>query len=1609
MSPVTAAAMLLFLLASLVATTPVQGGRVTRQVAPVPEPENSPDDFTVRGTNSSSSSSLTPPPEPACNASGYSTEFGSSFTFECRQAYALSAVRSTYCSATGDRAWNYSCTYMGLGQLDECYWSPFVNDFGADLSYQCPFNSLVTGFHRWFMYQIKAFQQQKTSAAYLSSERSMSPVTAAAMILFLLSALVATTPVQGSRVTQQVAPVPEPENSPDDFAVSRTNSSSSSSLTPPPEPACNASGYTTEFGSSFTFECRQAYALSAVRSTYCIATGDRAWNYSCTYMGLGQLDECYWSPFVNDFGSVLSYQCPFNSLVTGFYSEYDAAQSDRRWKLKCCRSDRTLLYNCQNSLPANTPAGDLEFSVFGNYFLRGVFATFRRNVRRGEKLVSPAGEQSLLRNSWAVPTDLSYTARGPGIPADMSVQGGSWLLLTGLALFFSYSAAVCPLPNYTPTSIDGYCYREKVGMFDFHAAEHICEEDGALLITDKNIYRHMWLQLKDFAQGFWLGLEDEEVPGEYYWSDNETLSEPTFWEPTIPDDPSKHCVISVRNGTGGVTAQSNWVPADCHSYYTNVVCEVDNDECASNTENACNEPNMHCVNTIGWYECECDAGYHWEGNICAGEYECECEAGYHWEGNICAGEYECECEAGYHWEGNICAGEYECECEAGYHWEGNICAGEYECECEAGYHWEGNICAEEHIGPTEAPIHDECPVGWDDTFTGMCIKAFTVKSNWPMAHFTCGTSERGRLVTIEDQEKLDFMKTYADAPNYYWIGLNDVMEEGTLVWTDGDDLDPAEFTPAVPWSSDPNYQNTDAIDCVCFAKGILNGVYNTWAFESCLTKKKFICEIDLDECSAKPCLNNGTCYEEHPVGFGCTCEPGYEGDICEIDGDDLDPAEFTPAVPWSSDPNYQNTEDIDCVCFAKGILNGVYNTWAFESCLTKKKFICEIDLDECSAKPCLNNGTCYEEHPVGFGCTCEPGYEGDICEIDIDECANVTCENGGTCVDGINEYSCDCPIGIEGTHCEINIDDCPGVTCQNGGTCVDGINDYSCDCVDGYEGEHCETDTDDCVGVNCQNGGTCVDEVDGYSCTCAPGYEGDHCETDTDDCVGVNCQNGGTCVDEVDGYSCTCAPGYEGDHCETDTDDCVGVNCQNGGTCVDEVDGYSCTCAPGYEGDHCETDTDDCVGVNCQNGGTCVDEVDGYSCTCAPGYEGDHCETDTDDCVGVDCQNGGTCVDEVDGYSCTCVPGYEGDHCETDTDDCVGVTCQNGGTCVDEVDGYSCTCAPGYEGDHCETDTDDCVGVNCQNGGTCVDEVDGYSCTCAPGYEGDHCETDTDDCVGVDCQNGGTCVDEVDGYSCTCAPGYEGDHCETDTDDCVGVDCQNGGTCVDEVDGYSCTCAPGYEGDHCETDTDDCVGVTCQNGGTCVDEVDGYSCTCAPGYEGDHCETDTDDCVGVTCQNGGTCVDEVDGYSCTCAPGYEGDHCETDTDDCVGVTCQNGGTCVDEVDGYSCTCAPGYEGDHCETDTDDCVGVTCQNGGTCVDEVDGYSCTCAPGYEGDHCETDTDDCVGVDCQNGGTCVDEVDGYSCTCAPGYEGDHCETDTDDCVGVDLSKWRDLRRRS
>ena len=39
-------------------------------------------------------------------------------------------------------------------------------------------------------------------------------------------------------------------------------------------------------------------------------------------------------------------------------------------------------------------------------------------------------------------------------------------------------------------------------------------------------------------------------------------------------------------------------------------------------------------------------------------------------------------------------------------------------------------------------------------------------------------------------------------------------------------------------------------------------------------------DVDIDECAANPCANNGTCTQGNPGQFFCSCQPGYTGENC---------------------------------------------------------------------------------------------------------------------------------------------------------------------------------------------------------------------------------------------------------------------------------------------------------------------------------------------------------------------------------------------------------------------------------------------------------------------------------------------------------------------------------------------------------------------------------------------------------------------------------------------------------------------------------------------------------------------------------------------------------
>ncbi|XP_027882287.1 protein crumbs homolog 2a [Xiphophorus couchianus] len=187
-------------------------------------------------------------------------------------------------------------------------------------------------------------------------------------------------------------------------------------------------------------------------------------------------------------------------------------------------------------------------------------------------------------------------------------------------------------------------------------------------------------------------------------------------------------------------------------------------------------------------------------------------------------------------------------------------------------------------------------------------------------------------------------------------------------------------------------------------------------------------------CDSGPCLNGATC-EDLFNKFGCVCDTGWEGELCEMDTDD------------------------------------------------------------CASQPCVY-GSC-KDYLAGYECRCDPGYTGTLCDGDTDECALHPCEHGGTCQDGVNMYTCVCPTDYSGPRCQWDYPplQCDtDVQCANDGICRDGLWGANCTCMPGFTGSRCELELDECNSNPCRNGGSCLDRFNMFVCECPAGYSGPLCD-----------------------------------------------------------------------------------------------------------------------------------------------------------------------------------------------------------------------------------------------------------------------------------------------------------------------------------------------------------------------------------------------------------------------------------------------------------------------------------------------------------------------------------
>ncbi|RUS75111.1 hypothetical protein EGW08_017118, partial [Elysia chlorotica] len=179
-------------------------------------------------------------------------------------------------------------------------------------------------------------------------------------------------------------------------------------------------------------------------------------------------------------------------------------------------------------------------------------------------------------------------------------------------------------------------------------------------------------------------------------------------------------------------------------------------------------------------------------------------------------------------------------------------------------------------------IQGTCPPGWTRSpHSVSCIKVYTYRKTWHQAKYVCAENG-GDLVSILDDKMREFVwdQIKADAAKRYWIGLNDIKQQGVFKWLDETGFEPIFYHQ---WALyEPNGDGTH--DCVYFTHVIPRGML--WADDSCYKQEKFICDIFRVQGVCPFNVTNDYCmklHKERKAWFGArkTCKD-EGGDLVKI-------------------------------------------------------------------------------------------------------------------------------------------------------------------------------------------------------------------------------------------------------------------------------------------------------------------------------------------------------------------------------------------------------------------------------------------------------------------------------------------------------------------------------------------------------------------------------------------------------------------------------------------------------------------------------------------------------------------------------------------------------
>ncbi len=121
-------------------------------------------------------------------------------------------------------------------------------------------------------------------------------------------------------------------------------------------------------------ECPDQEGIYQFKSIHDNGPEDRVFEFNCRRTAKTNIDDSYWTDFVNGYKLPAMFQCNPNYFLCGIESVHDDGSEDRIFKYKCCHAEFHFTMNCGFTGDLNEFDWPIDYSTSGSQVLTGMFS-----------------------------------------------------------------------------------------------------------------------------------------------------------------------------------------------------------------------------------------------------------------------------------------------------------------------------------------------------------------------------------------------------------------------------------------------------------------------------------------------------------------------------------------------------------------------------------------------------------------------------------------------------------------------------------------------------------------------------------------------------------------------------------------------------------------------------------------------------------------------------------------------------------------------------------------------------------------------------------------------------------------------------------------------------------------------------------------------------------------------------------------------------------------------------------------------------------------------------------------------------------------------------------